>query len=87
MTIEDKDPWFAPKRFGYGAGWPIAPQGWLLMGGYMVLALGCGWATERVTGPGQAAIFGVFLGATILLIAIAKRRTRGGWRWRWGDGD
>ena len=24
--------WFAPKRFGYGAGMPIAWQGWMMIG-------------------------------------------------------
>ena len=26
--------WFAPKRFGYGAGLPIAWQGWVVMAAY-----------------------------------------------------
>ncbi|MEY4953243.1 MAG: hypothetical protein RL299_1667, partial [Pseudomonadota bacterium] len=25
--------WFAPKRLGYGSGWPIAWQGWAMMAG------------------------------------------------------
>ena len=32
---DDNSAWFQPKRFGYGAGWPIAWQGWALRGGYL----------------------------------------------------
>lgn len=31
--------WFAPKRYGYGTGLPIAWQGWTLLGGYLMLML------------------------------------------------
>ena len=37
--MTDTREWFAPKRFGYGAGWPIAWQGWALVGGYLALVL------------------------------------------------
>ncbi len=29
--------WFAPKRYGYGAGLPIAWQGWVLTIGYLAV--------------------------------------------------
>jgi hypothetical protein len=32
--FEDGD-WFAAKRYGYGAGLPIAWQGWALLAAYM----------------------------------------------------
>lgn len=39
--------WFAPKRLGYGAGLPIAWQGWLLLGGHVAVILGGTWLFQR----------------------------------------
>lgn len=75
--------WFAPKRFGYGAGLPIAWQGWALIIAFLALVLGL------VDFPSLDPILrwtGLAL-ATGLLIVIAKKRTRGPWRWRWGGED
>lgn len=84
---EDDTAWFAPKRYGYGAGLPIAPQGWALLGAYALVAL-LGVALpawdERI---GTAAAFALLIPATLALVVIAARKTRGGWRWRWGERD
>ena len=32
--------WFAPKRYGYGSGAPIAWQGWLVLGAYLAVVVG-----------------------------------------------
>jgi hypothetical protein len=79
--------WFEPKRYGIGAGLPIAWQGWalllsyiLVMNGLALLALSGGFAAMAV-----AVVLMVV--STALLVAIIHRRTRGGWRWRWGDPD
>lgn len=37
---DDDKAWFAPKRYGYGSGLPIAWQGWALLAGLIVLVLG-----------------------------------------------
>lgn len=74
--------WFAAKKLGYGAGLPIAWQGWVLMAGYFVLMLGFGLLAE--TGNIANMIIG-FTGiaiVTILFLIVVKKRTRGGWRWR-----
>ena len=74
--------WFAAKKLGYGAGLPIAWQGWALMAGYFVLMLGFGLLAE--TGNIANMIIG-FTGiaiVTILFLIAVKKRTRGGWRWR-----
>lgn len=76
MTHHDRTgDWFAPKRFGYGSGLPIAWQGWLVYAVYVAVIAGAaaapGWRSVAIVVP-----------ATILLIAICSRRTRGGWRWR-----
>ncbi|ROT96679.1 hypothetical protein EB810_01630 [Altererythrobacter sp. FM1] len=75
--------WFAPKRFGYGAGMPIAWQGWVLLIAFAALLIGLANVPDldpflRWTG---------FVIATAVLIIIAKKRTRGQWRWRWGSED
>ncbi|NHN83331.1 hypothetical protein GOB93_01580 [Acetobacter musti] len=71
-------PWFAPKRFGYGAGWPVAWQGWVSVLVYVAALV---VIIALVPGLKQSlAIFGV----TVVFGWIASRRTEGGWRWRWG---
>lgn len=76
--------WFAPKRYGYGAGLPIAWQGWALLAAYCALLAGLGLlaSSDREIGPLLA--FAGFVPATLALVLICKARTRGGWRWRWG---
>jgi len=77
--------WFAPKRYGYGAGWPLSWQGWGLLGLY-VLTLAILIVIARRSAPlAQAGIFLLIIVATSLLLIIARNRTRGGWRWRWGE--
>lgn len=79
--------WFAPKRFGLGSGLPIAWQGWVLLLSYIALIAGvCALAAcEPEIGPIIAAV--VVIPATIGLMIVCQRRTRGGWRWRWGSKD
>ncbi|MCB2089251.1 MAG: hypothetical protein KDD98_10560 [Sphingomonadaceae bacterium] len=79
--------WFAPKRYGYGAGWPIAWQGWALLGSYLAVLAGVGQLASFEPETGPAIAFAVIIPATAVLIIAAKRRTRGEWRWRWGEGD
>ena len=78
----EKGDWFAPKTLGYGAGLPIAWQGWALLAAYLGVMAGCGlllalndFTVSMLAGLGM-------LGATVLLVLIAKKRTRGGWHWR-----
>lgn len=75
--------WFAPKRYGYGAGLPISWQGWLVLAVYLGIAL----AASRLLGDRALAIAGIMVPATAVLILIAIKTTRGGWRWRWGPRD
>ena len=73
--------WFAPKRYGYGSGLPIAWQGWALLSAYMAIVGLATWLLSAV----PIALFAVTISATFLLLLIAARTTRGGWRWRRGD--
>jgi len=85
MSSGDDKAWFAPKRYGYGAGLPIAWQGWALLAGYIAVMLAptplLEW--DPILGTGIAAA--VWIAATALFLWLAKRKTRGGWRFRNGE--
>jgi len=84
--FEDGD-WFAPKRYGYGAGLPIAWQGWVLLGSYMALVIGIASGIANAEPQVQLASAVGIVAATALFVLIVAKRTRGGFRWRWGDED
>ena len=77
MQAHDDGAWFAPKRIGYGAGLPIAWQGWAVYGIFAAATI-----ATAVLKPAWAPW--VVLVLAVPLIAITARRTRGGWRWRSG---
>jgi hypothetical protein len=81
--MADGPEWFAPKRYGYGAGFPIAWQGWLLSGVYLATVLGAAYLLKEKV----AAFAAIVITATLLFVLITARTTRGGWRWRWGKED
>jgi membrane protein YdbS with pleckstrin-like domain len=83
----DEKPWFAEKRFGYGAGLPIAWQGWALILSYLAAVIGLGVLAEQARGLALAGIVALILLLSVILVVIAQARTRRGWRWRWGDDD
>ena len=79
MPEQRSKAWFAPKRYGYGSGLPIAWQGWLVLAIYVaIIALSAYELTVF-------AYLTVMLLASAGLIAICARTTKGGWRWRNGD--
>jgi uncharacterized membrane protein YphA (DoxX/SURF4 family) len=80
---DDGPEWFAPKRFGYGAGLPIRWQGWALTAGFLAASLLI--AVKLRARPVQAIAALVPLVAAF--VVIASKTTRGGWRWRWGDDE
>lgn len=75
-------PWFNPKRFGYGAGLPCSWQGWLLLIAYLAVVLASSATMKEGSERLHVAIIVI---ATVALIVICARTTRGGWRWRWGQ--
>lgn len=87
MMPNDDRPWFEQKRYGYGSGLPIAWQGWVALGLYIAVILGCGAVFEWGTEGYQPAAIAVGLAATIAIVSVSKWKTRGGWRWRWGKED
>ena len=80
----NEDPyWFAPKRYGIGASWPIRWQGWAITGAF-ILFIGLASLLIRVSVVGY---IGVLVMLIVSFTVICARTTRGGWRWRWGDDD
>jgi hypothetical protein len=75
--------WFAPKRYGYGAGVPVSWQGWALTIGFLVVALGSALLFQSK----PLLVVAILVPAVLLFTLIAARTTRGGWHWRWGDKD
>lgn len=72
-------PWFAAKRHGYGAGFPIAWEGWAVL---LVFIGGLALAVTRLTFPWSLA---AAIALVAVLILVASRKTEGGWRWRRGE--
>ena len=83
----DDGAWFAPKTYGYGAGLPIAWQGWVLVGFYVAIMAIAAFVIEFYHDEG--AIFGIpaMIVSTLVFIALVATKTRGGMRWRWGGKD
>lgn len=83
----DGKPWFRVKRVGYGAGLPVAWQGWVLMLSYMAAILGLAVLAERTRGMALAGVIVGILLLTAVFLTIARARSDREWRWRSGDGD
>lgn len=79
--MNDGPEWFAAKRYGYGAGLPIAWQGWAILIAFLLLIAVALWLFGADDPRGLA----IVVPATVVLILVAARTTRGGWRWRWGE--
>ena len=73
-----RKPWFAAKRYGYGAGLPIAWEGWVVLGLFLALAVGGVFLLP------PAIHIALVLAVTPPFVLIVYRRTEGGWHWRWG---
>jgi len=80
---DDDKAWFAPKRYGYGAGLPISWEGWAALALYAA-ALG---AATLLIPYSWLAFAAIVVAASAALLVIAAQKTRGGWRWRWGGRD
>ena len=76
--------WFESKRYGFGAGLPIAWQGWALTLGYVVAVIG---SAVLLAERSPWAFGSIIFTSTVIFLVIAARTTRGGWRWRWGGKD
>ncbi|MES2120133.1 MAG: hypothetical protein V4513_06095 [Pseudomonadota bacterium] len=81
--MSDGPEWFAPKRFGFGAGFPISWQGWALTIGFIAIV----WAAVFFFRDRPLVTAAVLLPLVIAFMIIAAKTTRGGWHWRWGKRD
>lgn len=81
--MSDNPEWFAAKRYGYGASFPISWQGWALTIGFIAVVIGLGIALKGHPLQAIAAMVPVVL----IFMLLCARTTKGGWRWRWGDTD
>ena len=79
--MSDGPEWFAPKRYGYGAGLPISWQGWALTVAFLSIVIGLGATLDKQRQPILS--LAVIIPVTVLFVVICARTTRGGWRWRW----
>jgi hypothetical protein len=75
--------WFAPKRYGYGAGLPITWQGWALTIAFVAIAAACAVVFRHK----PLLIFAIMIPILTVFLVICARTTKGGWRWRWGEED
>jgi hypothetical protein len=83
-------PWFRPKRHGYGAGLPVHWKGWVLTAAYVAsliaLAVGARAVLPRYA-PGLNPRVALMLAVAVVsipFILVMKAKTEGGWKWRWG---
>ena len=74
----DDRPWFRPKSRGYGAGLPVAWQGWVLLASHVALVAGVSVLLRDR--PVMMAIF--VLLAAFAPLPLYRAKTEGGWRWR-----
>ena len=78
--LQNDGAWFAPKRFGYGAGLPLAWQGWVLLIGHIAAIIACSrWLAHR---PGLMTAVTILI--AVLPLPLYAAKTRGGWKWRAG---
>jgi len=76
--ILDERPWFRPKSRGYGAGLPIAWQGWVMLAAHIALITGISVLLRNH--PATMTIAVVL--AALAPMPLYRAKTEGGWRWR-----
>lgn len=81
--MNENPEWFAPKRYGIGASWPISWQGWAITAAFISL-VGLASLFLRHSRIGFISVLAMLL---VSFAVICARTTRGGWRWRWGKDD
>jgi hypothetical protein len=79
MPTQGKKPWFPVKRYGYGVGFPIAWEGWLVLGLYVAAMILSGSLL-----PTLAFVIAA-IPLTAAVIIISYLRSDGEWRYRNGE--
>ena len=80
MSLPRDKAWFAAKTYGYGWGFPLRWQGWLVMIAYIVfMIVGATYLAEQSL---RVFIIGcIFLTSILLVVCYWKGEHA---RWRWG---
>ena len=81
--MTDGPEWFAPKRYGFGSGLPIAWQGWALTFGFVAVSI----LVSVSFGDRPLQMIALLAPVAIVFVVVCARTTRGGWHWRWGNED
>jgi hypothetical protein len=81
--MSDGPEWFAPKRYGYGAGLPISWHGWAVTLLFVAVVV----ILTVLFKDRSAALFAAVVPVICAFLFICARTTRGGWRWRWGEDE
>lgn len=80
--------WFKAKEYGWGAGLPIAWQGWVALTALIVLILTVGFVDGlfMVTVPLKSRLRFVIdiIIITSLFFLVFENKIDGGLKWRWG---
>ena len=80
----ERDYWFPAKRYGWGWGFPITWQGWLVFAAWFTLLL----AGIKLFPPRQSLaaflLYVIVLGAVLIAVCWLKGEPP---RWRWGGND
>ncbi|HET8613789.1 MAG TPA: hypothetical protein VFL92_13585 [Sphingomonas sp.] len=78
MARGSSTPWFAAKRYGYGASLPIRWQGWAAT---LLFIAAFAAAARLLTGAPRWIAMAACI---IVFLIVTAMKTEGGWRWRWG---
>lgn len=91
---QQRDFWFRPKRYGYGAE-PANWKGWLATLGFIAVVFSATWVMmvapalqDVAPTTEQVAIwFSVMVALVAVFIWFCRLKSDGDWRWRWGGKD
>ena len=84
MTDENqKEIWFPAKRYGYGWGFPVKPQGWVFFIAWLGIFF-AGTTVSQVQGREPLVFWLFILAMVVVLLAVCYLKGEKP-RWRWGD--
>jgi hypothetical protein len=82
VTESKPDIWFPAKRHGWGWGFPVAWQGWMVLLAYCVFLFGGAFILNPQYALFEYLIYTLFISCILLLICWRKGEKL---RWRWGE--
>lgn len=77
-----QDFWFPAKRYGWGWGFPVRWQGWLVMAAYFAAVLAGIYYFNPDRRPIAVAV--CIVSATVVFIVVVAIKGEHPLRWRWG---